>query len=172
MYAIPSSVTAAVPSNQSLMTAEIIVVAVIVFILMVLLVRRAIQKRDVRIRRAASGSYYDADVAHYGTGPSGFSGAAAARTIDSTPLAPSFDAGGGGPGSPAARTGPSFGSAGPGGSAPAPAFGVPASGEHGSITPPAVPTSPPAGWLPDPTGNPQLLRYWDGVQWTDHTAHR
>jgi hypothetical protein len=25
------------------------------------------------------------------------------------------------------------------------------------------------GWFPDP-GNPQLLRYWDGQQWTDRTV--
>jgi uncharacterized protein YxjI len=27
----------------------------------------------------------------------------------------------------------------------------------------------PAGWYPDPNGAPQTLRYWDGVQWTQHT---
>ncbi|MEV2195949.1 phospholipid scramblase-related protein [Streptomyces phaeochromogenes] len=27
----------------------------------------------------------------------------------------------------------------------------------------------PAGWYPDPQGLPQTLRYWDGVQWTQHT---
>ncbi|MEV6075601.1 phospholipid scramblase-related protein [Streptomyces sp. NPDC052069] len=27
----------------------------------------------------------------------------------------------------------------------------------------------PAGWFPDPHGAPQLLRYWDGSQWTEHT---
>ncbi|MER5910180.1 phospholipid scramblase-related protein [Streptomyces sp. NPDC001982] len=27
----------------------------------------------------------------------------------------------------------------------------------------------PAGWYPDPHGAPQTLRYWDGVQWTNHT---
>ncbi|MFD9540036.1 phospholipid scramblase-related protein [Streptomyces sp. NPDC060022] len=27
----------------------------------------------------------------------------------------------------------------------------------------------PAGWHPDPHGAPQLLRYWDGSQWTEHT---
>jgi len=28
----------------------------------------------------------------------------------------------------------------------------------------------PPGWFPDPT-NPTLLRYWDGVNWTQHTAY-
>jgi uncharacterized protein YxjI len=27
----------------------------------------------------------------------------------------------------------------------------------------------PAGWYPDPHGAPQTLRYWDGMQWTQHT---
>jgi uncharacterized protein YxjI len=27
----------------------------------------------------------------------------------------------------------------------------------------------PAGWYPDPHGAAQTLRYWDGVQWTQHT---
>ncbi|MEW2522618.1 phospholipid scramblase-related protein [Actinacidiphila alni] len=27
----------------------------------------------------------------------------------------------------------------------------------------------PAGWYADPQGKPNLLRYWDGTQWTEHT---
>jgi hypothetical protein len=27
----------------------------------------------------------------------------------------------------------------------------------------------PAGWYADPQGTPNLLRYWDGSQWTEHT---
>jgi Scramblase/Protein of unknown function (DUF2510) len=27
----------------------------------------------------------------------------------------------------------------------------------------------PAGWYPDPHGTPNLLRWWDGVRWTEHT---
>ena len=30
------------------------------------------------------------------------------------------------------------------------------------------PPSPPAGWFPDPTGT-AAHRYWDGLQWTEHT---
>jgi hypothetical protein len=33
--------------------------------------------------------------------------------------------------------------------------------------PPA--SGPPAGWFPD-TAKPNQLRYWDGINWTDHTA--
>ena len=32
-------------------------------------------------------------------------------------------------------------------------------------------TNPPAGWHPDPR-NLNGLRYWDGNDWTDHTAPR
>ncbi|WP_155055884.1 phospholipid scramblase-related protein [Streptomyces blattellae] len=28
----------------------------------------------------------------------------------------------------------------------------------------------PAGWYADPHGAPRTLRYWDGAQWTEHTA--
>ncbi|MGA4838600.1 phospholipid scramblase-related protein [Streptomyces sp. G45] len=28
----------------------------------------------------------------------------------------------------------------------------------------------PAGWYPDPQGAAQLLRWWDGSQWTEHTS--
>src|SRR5258708_25306196 len=28
---------------------------------------------------------------------------------------------------------------------------------------------PPAGWYPDPYGVPDLLRWWDGSAWTQHT---
>jgi hypothetical protein len=30
----------------------------------------------------------------------------------------------------------------------------------------------PAGWYVDPSGQPQTLRYWDGDEWTKHTARR
>src|SRR5580698_11217679 len=28
---------------------------------------------------------------------------------------------------------------------------------------------PPSGWYPDPYGTPDLLRWWDGSNWTRHT---
>jgi hypothetical protein len=33
-------------------------------------------------------------------------------------------------------------------------------------------TGAPAGWYVDPSGQPHTLRYWDGGQWTKHTALR
>ena len=42
--------------------------------------------------------------------------------------------------------------------------------------PPAAPAMPapgtPAGWMPDPGGLPDTLRYWDGMSWTQHVAKR
>jgi hypothetical protein len=30
-------------------------------------------------------------------------------------------------------------------------------------------SNPPAGWYPDPTGQPHTIRWWDGAQWTTQT---
>jgi len=42
--------------------------------------------------------------------------------------------------------------------------------------PPSAPANPvpgtPAGWLPDPSGAQDTLRYWDGTAWTQHVAQR
>jgi hypothetical protein len=42
--------------------------------------------------------------------------------------------------------------------------------------PPQVAANPPpgtpAGWLPEPSGAPDTLRYWDGFAWTQHVAQR
>lgn len=37
---------------------------------------------------------------------------------------------------------------------------------------PVPPAGTPAGWLPDPGGAPDTLRYWDGNAWTPHFAQR
>ncbi|MGW8934314.1 DUF2510 domain-containing protein [Gordonia terrae] len=39
------------------------------------------------------------------------------------------------------------------------------------VQPTPPPQSVPAGWYPDPHGEPSLLRWFDGGAWTDHT-HR
>ncbi len=51
-----------------------------------------------------------------------------------------------------------------------------AAAQPAAPTPPAAPAQPvqpaaatPAGWHPDPWGQ-KRLRYWDGAQWTGHTA--
>jgi hypothetical protein len=58
--------------------------------------------------------------------------------------------------------------------APPPAA-APQATSVGQVQPPPQPAAPPppaggaADWYPDPTGQ-KRLRYWDGSQWTDHTA--
>jgi hypothetical protein len=51
--------------------------------------------------------------------------------------------------------------------------GVSESAAGTALPPSAVPDSPPPlpppGWFPDPSG-PGTKRYWDGRQWTEHTA--
>jgi hypothetical protein len=78
------------------------------------------------------------------------------------------------PGMPGGQQAP--GTAGFGGSTdPFAAFTEPPPG------PPPAPPAPgtggpppgtPAGWLPDPSGAPNTLRYWDGSAWTAHVAQR
>lgn len=41
-----------------------------------------------------------------------------------------------------------------------------------AAAPAPTPAGTPAGWLPDPNGSPDTLRYWDGNAWTEHQAHR
>jgi hypothetical protein len=60
---------------------------------------------------------------------------------------------------------------------PAPAAQAAAGGwEPPPPPPPPVAGTPPpgtpAGWLPEPSGSPDTLRYWDGNAWTQHVAKR
>jgi hypothetical protein len=43
--------------------------------------------------------------------------------------------------------------------------------QHRAATSP-VSTHKAMGWYPDPTGDPRLLRYWDGSAWTSHVTER
>jgi hypothetical protein len=82
------------------------------------------------------------------------------------------------PGGPLAGVGPGSGSGGPpqaaapaatptptGGAAPAAGAGAPTS----AAAAPQGGAGTKADWYPDPRGE-KRLRYWDGSQWTDHTA--
>src|SRR3954454_18660726 len=33
-------------------------------------------------------------------------------------------------------------------------------------------SNPPAGWYPDPTGQPNTIRWWNGEKWTNKTEHK
>jgi Protein of unknown function (DUF2510) len=63
-----------------------------------------------------------------------------------------------------------------GGSAPRAeaAMAEPQSAATTTVAPVAAqpPPGTPAGWLPDPGGAPDTLRYWDGNAWTQHFAQR
>jgi len=128
--------------------AALVIVAVLVVFVGA---RQFMNARNLKRRKAASVGYHDRDLARYGQGPVGFAGAASARTADSTPLAPTFGPGAvGSPVAPPAPTRPFH-----------------------PLTPQVGPPAPvAAGWLPDPSGDPSALRYWDGTGWTAHTARR
>ncbi len=57
-----------------------------------------------------------------------------------------------------------------------PQFGGPAPAPPPPPAPAPMPQMPPvgtpAGWMPDPSGAPDTLRYWDGASWTQHVATR
>jgi hypothetical protein len=71
---------------------------------------------------------------------------------------------------PGAATGPAGGGA-IGGGQPAGGYSQPPTGGAPAATSaaPAAAGGQPADWYPDPKGE-KRLRYWDGTQWTDHTA--
>jgi hypothetical protein len=63
-----------------------------------------------------------------------------------------------------------------GGPAPAAQAAAASPGWEPAPPPPPVggtpPPGTPAGWLPEPSGAPNTLRYWDGNAWTQHVAQR
>ena len=138
------------------MSLEAVVIGVAIVLMVILLVSRMIQRRNLTKRRAASESYFDSEAAHLGSGPAGFSDSTATPLAEPTLLAATW-------GSASAPARPGGRRAGD--------FPLPK-----AVSPPApfIPPSgvPEAGWLPDPSGEPGVLRYWDGTAWTDHTAER
>jgi hypothetical protein len=94
------------------------------------------------------------------------------------PGSPGAGAGAGGPaGAPLGQGGQApYGGAPAGGGQPQQqAYTPPAGGAGAAAAAPAAESAPAAGgaakadWYPDPRGE-KRLRYWDGSQWTDHTA--
>ena len=153
------------PSSHTLWFVEGGALVFIAVAVAILLGRRGAHRRDLRRRRAGAEAYFDADVAHMGLGPAGFQGVRAASQATSKPLAPSF-----GPPAPAGQPAvPGFAAAPAPGAATtseAPFPGGPQAMHSG------VAAASPAGWYPDPNGDPSLLRYWDGTGWTAHVEPR
>jgi hypothetical protein len=129
---------------------EIVIVVAIVALLVAVLVLYRRQQSGGKEKQAAppaADSYY-ADVTTV-QGQSGQQGAFGAQP-QSDPFA-------------------GFGGQTPPGGAPAPAPAAAPAAPAGAAAPPA---GTPAGWLPDPSGAPDTLRYWDGNGWTQHVAQR
>ena len=163
----PVMVSAAnLPSSHTLWFVEGGVLVFIAVVVVTLVALRRAYRRDLRRRRAGAEGYFDADVARMGLGPGGFQGARAASQATSKPLAPSF----GPPGSAGQPAVPGFASATP---APGAATNSGASfpGNRQAMHTGVAPANP-AGWYPDPNGDPSLLRYWDGNGWTAHVEPR
>jgi len=156
--------------------AIVVVVVVLLIVTLVLYRRKSAPPKPVGAVQATSNQYYG-DVASI---PGGQAGAA------------------GGPqglAAPNPRNDPFAGFAppAPAGSAPAPGWTAPAGAAPAQMEPPAPepyappppppppppaapapapPPGTPAGWLPEPSGVPNTLRYWDGTAWTQHVAQR
>ncbi|HUZ09859.1 MAG TPA: DUF2510 domain-containing protein [Acidimicrobiales bacterium] len=158
--------------------AIVVVVVVLLIVTLVLYRRKSAPPKPVGAVQATSNQYYG-DVASI---PGGQAGAA------------------GGPqglAAPNPRNDPFAGFASPApvpaGSAPAPGWTAPAGAAPAQPEPPvpepyappppppppppaapapAPPPGTPAGWLPEPSGVPNTLRYWDGTAWTQHVAQR
>ena len=166
-------------SKQQLAYIEIAIVVVVVALLVAILVvnrrRKRAEKAPAPQASGASHQDYYADLQQQGSGqlggapPDPFAGfgasaAVATGTRDAAPAAP-----------------PANGAAQP---VPAPAFqqsqmaAAPAAPSASAA--PSTPQAPgvvpapgtPAGWLQDPSGAPDTLRYWDGSAWTQHVAQR
>jgi hypothetical protein len=174
IHALAAIRAVTVPGLHKQLSLEMVVLGVAAVLLVILLVTKMIQGRSFKKRKAASGSHYDADLAHDGTEPAGYSGATSGSSAGPTPLAPPFGASASGAESMSAR--PLVANAIP----PASSVhgrefvGIPQFGGPESPPPPVAPPSvaPQASWLPDPSGDPDVIRYWDGTAWTIHTAQR
>jgi hypothetical protein len=124
---------------------EIIIVLAIVALLVAVFVLYRRQNAPAKPENAGTAQSYYADVSQLG-------GDATAAQGDP------FGGFSGAPSAPAAAPAP----------APAPVAAPPAPAPVAAGPAPGTP----AGWLPDPSGVPDTLRYWDGNAWTQHVAQR
>jgi hypothetical protein len=141
---------AALSSSTKMIEVVILVVVVILLGTILVLYRRQSRpaKSGSHAASAASPASYYADVG--------------------TMQAPVGVGGGHGQSDPFAGfgAGPQFGGPPPAQAPPPPPPPAPAS------MPQMPPVGTPAGWMPDPSGAPDTLRYWDGASWTQHVATR
>lgn len=175
--------------TKQVMIIEAAIVVVIVALLVAILVLNQKKRRAAKAPATASansgpGPSYYADLQQERTSGqpdpfAGFSGAVPSAT-------PPANGQGSGATAPAANGGglPAFsnGTASNGSDlAPQPVSALPADPPafQAPAMPPVLPPSPavpgpgtPAGWLPDPSGAADTLRYWDGSGWTQHVAQR
>ena len=129
---------------------EIPVIIIVVVLLVIVLVMNQRKKKPAKPAKAESPQSYYADLQQPAAQPQ-----AAAGQPGYAPA---------GPGAAPDQFG-GFATAAPGGPPPPAAPAAPAA-------PASPPPGTPAGWLPDPGGAPNTLRYWDGNGWTQHVAAR
>jgi hypothetical protein len=176
----PSGPVIAAISNSTKVIEGVIVAAVIILLVVtIVLYRRKNAPAKPASANSASANQYYGDVATLANSqpvPGGTQGIAGRPGND--PFA--------GFASPEPAPVPAGSVAPPSWSAPAPSPAtpgpaVPATPGPTEPSPPPPPPNPahavppagtPAGWLPETSGVPDTLRYWDGSAWTQHVAQR
>ncbi len=147
------AVVPVVAISKGLLIGEVVVVVILAALLVAILVLNRRRKGSQKAAPAPSPQSYYADLQ------------------DSPPMEPAQQAP-----APAAWSDP-LAVAAPAPMAPmAPATQAAAAAWQPPPPPPPVAGTPPpgtpAGWLPEPSGAPDTLRYWDGNGWTQHVAKR
>ena len=174
--------------NHSVVIIEAVIGVVVVVLLVAIIVTSHRRKRAAAPKPPEAAPNYYADLQQQPAGrPDPFSTLASAATPPTPPVTahattyPGDMAPAAYPGAPSATTYP-------GDMAPAAYPGAPSPGTFTATAPGSElsaaaaaaamaqgstpPAGTPAGWLPDPGGAPDTLRYWDGNAWTQHFAQR
>ncbi|MGC8471370.1 MAG: DUF2510 domain-containing protein [Acidimicrobiales bacterium] len=151
--------------NHSVVIIEAVIGVVVVVLLVAIIVTSHRRKKAAAPKPPEAAPNYYADLQQQPAGrPDPFSTFASAATPSTTPVT-------------------AHAAAYPGDVAPADAPGAFTTAAQGSELSAAAaaaamaqgsspPAGTPAGWLPDPGGAPDTLRYWDGNAWTQHFAQR
>jgi cytoskeletal protein RodZ len=154
--------------NHNVVIIEAVIGVVVVLLLVGIVVASHRRKKAQLPKPPEAVPNYYADLQQQPAGrPDPFSAFASATSSPTTPpartLAGTF---------PGESTAPAY----PGSSAPSAFAGAVPGSElsttAGTAQEPSPPADTPPGWLPDPGGAPDTLRYWDGNAWTQHFAQR